>query len=353
VGVILFAVLASTGGETKTASNPVTRGSNPPTRLVVVFGAPGEPEFGANFAAQLDLWKQLSEKAGCSMTVIGNPDERPPEGEADTEPPAPNPATEATGPAIIHDRQKLRECLEAAPREDRAELWLILIGHGTFDGKEAHFNLWGPDVTATEMAEWLGPFQRPLAIVNTTSSSAPFLPKLAATNRVVITATRSGHELNFARFGLHFVQAMLDPASDLDHDGQTSLLEGFLSASYRVADFYKTEGRLATEHSLIDDNGDGLGTPADWFRGLRATKKARDNAQLDGLRAHQFHLIRSEAENALSPEVRARRDELERAIAHLRETRQDATDEDQYYADLEKLLLDLARLYQQATPKTE
>ncbi|MGE3308843.1 MAG: hypothetical protein AB7O66_02650, partial [Limisphaerales bacterium] len=126
-------------------------------------------------------------------------------------------------------------------------------------------------------------------------------------------------------------------------------LEAFLSASFQVAEFNKTEGRLATEHSLIDDNGDGLGTPSAWFRGLHPTKRSRDGAAVDGLRAHQIHLVRSAAENELSPEARARRDQLEVEIASLRD-RKSSVPEDQYYQDLETLLLELARLYQSPNP---
>ena len=39
-------------------------------------------------------------------------------------------------------------------------LWLVLIGHGTFDGRLAKFNLRGPDVTAGELNQWLGPIRR-------------------------------------------------------------------------------------------------------------------------------------------------------------------------------------------------
>src|SRR4029077_12153134 len=133
---------------------------------------------------------------------------------------------------------------------------------------------------------------------------------LSGTNRVVITATRSGNELNFTRFGEYFAKALADSRSDLDKDGQVSLLEAFLMASRHVTEFYKTEGRLMTEHALIDDNGDGQGTPADWFRGVRATKKARDGASLDGARANQVHLVLSQGELAVSADVRARRDAL-------------------------------------------
>jgi hypothetical protein len=191
------------------------------------------------------------------------------------------------------------------------------------------------------------PIRRPVAVIDTTSSSAPFVGKLTGENRVVVTATRSGYEQNFARFGRFFAEALESAQSDLDKDGQTSLLEAFLSAATRVNEFYKTEGRLATEHALIDDNGDGLGTSAEWFRGIRAVKKAREGASLDGARSHQFHLVRSDAEQKLAPAVRAKRDELEIAIARLRESKTQLP-EDEYYRRLEELMLELARLYEQA-----
>jgi hypothetical protein len=79
-------------------------------------------------------------------------------------------------------------------------------------------------------------------------------------------------------------------------------------------------------------------------------KKATAGAALDGLRAHQFHLVRSEQERKLSPETRARRDELELGIARLRESKSQMT-EDEYYQQLEKLLIEVARLYDGGTVK--
>jgi hypothetical protein len=151
----------------------------------------------------------------------------------------------------------------------------------------------GPDVSEAELAEWLRPVTRPLALINTSSASAPFLAKLAGRNRVVVTSTRSGNEQNYARFGRFLAAAITDAAADLDRDGQVSLLEAYLAASQRTAEFYAGAMRLATEHALLDDNGDGLGTPADWFEGVRATRQAKEGAAVDGPRAHQFHLIRS------------------------------------------------------------
>jgi hypothetical protein len=291
------------------------------TAVLVVVGAAGEDQYGTVFANEAADWQKLCSEAGAKCRVIGQAAEGP-----------------------VADHELLRQALEAEPKDGLTKLWLVLIGHGTFDGREAKFNLRGPDLTVTELALWLLPFHRPLAVIDTSSASAPFLSKLSGPDRAIVTATRSGDEQNYARFGPDFVAALADPKSDLDKDGEVSLLEAFLSASARVAEYYKTEGRLATEHALIDDNGDGLGTPPDWFEGVRAVKKAGGGAAVDGPLAQQFVLIPSAAERQLSPGVRAERDRLELAVAHLREGKAKLP-EDQYYAQLEALLLQLARLY--------
>jgi hypothetical protein len=291
--------------------------------VVVVVGAPGEPEFATNFLHQAELWKKACSAARCRQVVIG----------LDTA-------------GETNDYELLRQTLATEPKDGPADLWLVLIGHGTFNGKEARFNLRGPDFSATELAAWLKPFHRPLAVINEASSSAPFLNKLSGTNRVVITATRSGYEQNFTRFGQYFAEAITAPEADLDKDGQVSLLEAFLMASRRAAEFYKVEGRLATEHALLDDNGDGLGTPADWFRGLRAVKKPKEGTPVDGLLAQQFVLVRNNAENQFTPEQRARRDALERAVFLHRE-KKGQIPQDEYYRELENLLLKLAKFYEE------
>lgn len=290
--------------------------------VIVVVGAAGEAEFAADFKLQTEAWAKVTAQAQANYLLIGE--------------------DSADGPT---DRERVKAALEAEPKNSRGELWLVLIGHGTFDGKEAKLNLRGPDVSATEFSEWLKPFQRPLAVVDTTSSSAPFMAKLSAPQRVILTSTRSGFQQNYARFGKFFAEALADPKSDLDKDGQISLLESFLSASHRTAEFYKTEGRLATEHALLDDNGDGLGTPADWFRGVHATRRARDGAASDGVRAHQFHLVRSAEEQLLSPELRARRDKLEQRVSELRQAKEKMA-EHTYFHELEKVLLEIAQLYE-------
>jgi len=290
--------------------------------VVVVVGSPGMDEYGEKFEEWAARWEEAADRAGARRLRVGND----PSGET-------------------NDRERLERLIADEPKESTEALWVIFIGHGTFDGQSAKFNLRGPDVTATRLGEWLEPFKRPLVLIHCGSSSAPFINRLSHPQRIVVTATKSGFEQNYARFGEHLSAAIVDPAADLDKDDQTSLLEAFIFASARVAEFYEQAARLSTETALVDDNGDKLGTPAAWFRGIRATRRAKDGAKLDGLRAHQLHLIRSPQEQNMAPEVRTQRNELERQIEALRATKTEATDLDEHYDRLETLMVALARLY--------
>jgi len=311
LSALLFSVVLTARGDAS---------SNQPT-VIIVVGAAGEEEFGKAFAEWAGVWTKACEAGGARQTTLG------------------------LSPANVeNDLSELKQAITGEPTNSLSELWLVLIGHGTFDGREAKFNLRGPDLSATELTEWLKPFHRPVIVINCASSSSPFINKLSAPGRVLVTATRSGYEENYARFGKFIAAAITDPTADLDKDGQTSLLEAFIMASRQVGEFYAAAGRLVTEHALLDDNGDGLGTPADFFRGVRAVKKPVEGASVDGLRAHQIHLVRSGQEQQMSPEVRARRDELEVGIAKLREMKA-SLPVDEYYRRLENLMVTLAELY--------
>lgn len=305
--------------EPENAASPPSPGSQ---TVIVVVGAAGAPEYAPQFDRWAGLWKQACAKGDAEFIGIGLD---------------PNGGTP--------DRARLQEILAKQPQRTAAPLWLVLIGHGTFDGQTARFNLRGPDVSASDLAEWLKPFERPVAVIDTTSSSAPFMKELSAPGRIVITATKSGFEHNYARFGQYLAEAIAEPQADLDKDGQTSLLEAYLTASHAVGAFYTAAGRLATEHALLDDNGDALGTPAEWFRGIRPVQRARDDASLDGYRAHQFHLVQSATEAAMPPELRARRDQLELQIMELRDARSRYS-EAEYFSNLEPLVREIAHIYE-------
>jgi len=243
----------------------------------------------------------------------------------------------------------LKQALEVEPKESTNPLWIALLGHGTFDGREPKFNLPGDDLKASDLAEWLSPFRRTVVVVCSFSASGAWLKPLSASNRVIVTATKSGSEINYSRFGGYFAIAIGDPGADLNKDGQTSVLEAWLSAAQKTADFYKTEGRLATEHSLLEDNGDGLGTLSNFYAGVRAVKKPAGAGHPDGSRAHQIHLIPSSEERELTAELREQRDKLELELARLRDQKAAFPDE-VYFAKLEDVLLRIARLYQGEQP---
>jgi len=145
--------------------------------------------------------------------------------------------------------------------EDR--VMIVIIGHGTTAGSEAMINLPGPDVSATEVAGLLDalPTQR-VALVNTASSSGPWVEALAGPNRTIITATRSAQERNETWFGRHFVEALAGDAADLDKDGAVSLFEAYEYARSEVARQYQEQGLLLTEHALLSDDGDRRGSAA-------------------------------------------------------------------------------------------
>ena len=286
--------------------------------VLLVLGLGGEEEYTEIFRENISQWKLACSKAGVPCQVMGN-----------------NPG-----------ENELKEKLRARLAEVKdGELWLVLVGHGSFDGRVAKFNIAGDDFTAQELGEWCKPIRGNFVVINTTSASAPFLKELAGENRTVITATKSANEIFYSRFGEYFSKAIVGiKEADLDNDEQVSLLEAFLYSADRVKEFYTRAGRLATEHALIDDNGDGLGTRAEWFEGVTATKVAKDGAEPDGLRAMQQVLVPNELEKNFPPELRKRRDQLETEVRLLRRKKNDL-EEEAYYRDLEALLKELAMIY--------
>ncbi len=297
--------------------------------LLLVMGAPGEADYLAPFQRTTDTWIDAGDLAGLDVHTIGAAIK------AKTD-------TATTTPSL---RDELRDWLAAQPTSGTAPLWFVYIGHGTFDGRIAKLNLRGPDVSSTELREWLAPFSRPMVIVHGGSASAPFVNALSAPNRIVISATENANEINYARFGERFAKAVADPQADIDRDGQTSVLEAFIFAANETELFYDENGRLSTEHALIDDNGDGRGTPFDWFNGTRLIKKARQPTDSpDGKRAKLISLIPSLDEQNLTDDQRKTRDELEAKVEQLR-LQKETMETDDYYTQLELLFRQLSQIY--------
>ncbi len=141
-------------------------------------------------------------------------------------------------------------------------VFIVLLGHGTFDGDVAKFNLVGPDLSAKDWTDLIAGIQGRVALVNTTEASFPFLASLTAKGRVVITATDSPAQKYATVFPEYFVKAIKEASTDLDKNGRTSIYEVFVAASAAVKQHYEQRGQLTTERALLDDNGDGKGREA-------------------------------------------------------------------------------------------
>lgn len=212
-------------------------------------------------------------------------------------------------------------------------LFVFLIGHGSFD-KDAKFNLVGPDLSAGEYNALLSALPtRRVVVFNMSSASGEFIKPLAAKGRIVVTATRSGQETNATRFTEYLLVALLAADADTDQDGHISVLEAFNYANRLTADFYTRAGRLATEHALLEDNGDGVG-----------------HAKLeggDGLLARATYLdslsVEQAASNATNAKLMRDRTRLEAEIAQLiaRKSVMSAAD---YEKELERLFVELAKV---------
>jgi hypothetical protein len=213
----------------------------------------------------------------------------------------------------------------ASRAKNADEVFVLLIGHGSFDGQTAAFNIPGPDLTAADYAKLLGKIAAErIVFVNSTSSSGAFLTALSGPGRVIVTATKTGGERNDTEFPEYFVAAFNDDAADRDRNGHVSVAEAFEYAKTKVVQAFQQKGLLLTEHAVLEDSGEGR---------LAATVFLGTGRGADTLAA-----------DTSDPAVRAlveQREVLQRQIDALR-TRKPAMDPAQYDAEMEKLLTDLA-----------
>lgn len=284
---------------------------------VIISGAAG----GEKYVAQQQKWR--SDLAGTLTTVFAFPESN-----------VVVLAEESAGTlrsTAENVRRLLGDLRRRVTRDDT--LMVVLLGHGTFDGADAKFNLVGPDLTAIEWKSLLSDVPGRLVIVNTTEASFPFLEELSQRGRVIITATDSAAQRFATVFPEYFIRALSDLGSDFDKNGRVSIWEAFTAASAGVKQYYGQKGQLATEHPLIDDDGDGIGREA-------------DTPGADGAMAKSVYLdaepgtIAADAELAGLERQRAA---LEAQLEDLKTRKPSMTDE-QYQAELERILLQIARV---------
>lgn len=216
-------------------------------------------------------------------------------------------------------------------------LMLVFIGHGTYDGIDAKFNLAGPDLNAGEWNEMLDGLAGRVVVVNTTESSFPFLEELSSRGRVVITATDSAAQRFPTVFPEYFIRSLVDMSSDFDKNGHVSIWEAFTAASAGVKQHYAQRGQLSTERPLLDDDGDGVGreagAPGDDGMVARAVYLDSDPAVVP---TNDAQLVALERQRLV----------LEDRIENVK-TRKPSMSEADYQVELENILVELARIAQQ------
>ena len=213
-------------------------------------------------------------------------------------------------------------------------LFVVLIGHGTFDGIDAKFNLIGPDLESAEWAAALRAMSGRVVVVNTTAASFPFVERLSGPRRIVITETDSALQRYDTVFPEYFIKALEDEAADIDKNGRTSMWEAFAAATAAVRRHYQQRGQLATERALLDDNGDGIGKEAfdEGADGSTASRTYLDQA-LPGAPPTDEAMLK----------LLQRRTALETEVEELR-IRRSFLSPDEYAREFERVMIDLARV---------
>lgn len=336
---------AGQGGSNQNTPSPRIQNTQPPSKpradaetaaavdpnkfAIIVAGVGGEEAYKKKFTAQaMSLYDALTRRLGfdekhvylLTEDSIGGPENGPREN------------------YFRGTAEEVRNAFKAIKAEVKPDsiVLVVLIGHGSFDTQQAKFNLVGPDLAAKDygaLLDSLAPAR--VVLVNCASSSGEFVKPAAGENRIVITATRGGNEQNATVFAEHFIAALTDGAADADHNGRLSVLEVFNYATKLTADWYKQKDRLATEHALIEDNGDGVG---------HEEAKGGDGALASTTYLDSRHIEQAGADAELA-RLLGERQRLEEAVEKLKARKNEMKPED-YDTELERLLVELAKVNQ-------
>ena len=286
------------------------------TFYVTISGLGGEPDYDQRFKGWANDIDSSLKKAGGDSNVVT---------------------------LIAPTREQIKAKFDAIARDAKANdaLVVMLIGHGTYDGVEYKFNIPGPDITGMELAGMMDrvPANRQL-VMNGTSCSGASIEFLRKPNRVVISATKTGSEKNATIFARFWAEALRDPAADIDKNENVSALEAFHFAQKKTKEFFDTQKRLATEHSVLEDTGKGTG--------VAAAGNGPDPDTGEGKLASTFTVVRlgANAAAAKDPAKKAlldQKEQIESAIDELKYQKASMATDD-YKKQLTRLLLELSRI---------
>lgn len=281
--------------------------------MIIIRGADGVDAYKKPLDDSVSLWQSAAKKAKLEQQTIKGSD----------------------------SKKKILESLDKTAKGSTFPQWIIYVGHGTYLDGQAKLNLNGDDLSVDELKKALIPFKQEIIFINTASTSAPFLTSLSFPGRIIITATKNARQVYYTKFNEFMAKAIASPEADLDKDGQTSLLESFLTAGKNTHAFYEDDKRLRGEDALLDDNGDQLGTGIQQYKGLTPAKPSK---KIDGFRASQIYLLPNEEEASLDPEIRQERDSLEKDLYHLK-LKKETLSEEEYFQKLEVILKKISDVY--------
>ncbi len=285
---------------------------------LTVAGLGGEPDYEQRFtqqAADLDRIFRATGATAHVVTLSGK---------------------EATRAHLANALQTI--ATQAKPEDDFV---LTLIGHGSYDGVEYKFNLPGPDISAKNLAQLCDRIaSKRQLIVNTTSSSGGSVVTLAKKGRAVIAATKSGTEKNATVFARYWVEALQDARADVDKNETVSALEAFQYATTKTAAFYDSQKRLATEHAVFADTGDGAAA-------VRVASKATGEGRLlASVALVRFGTERTASANPAKRGLLARKEQLEARIDTLKYQRA-AMSPQEYRQQMTESLVALAKVQEE------
>ncbi len=301
-----------------------TSGFAQQSHLVVIAGLGGEPRYEQSFHSSASaMTDSARERFGLPDSAVIYL--------------APTPARDPqriTGRSTKENVEAVLERL-AATTGPSDRVFIFLIGHGTQRGDRSRFNLPGPDITDADFARLLRrfPTQR-IVFVNSASASGDFIPSLSGPNRTVVTATRSGSQRNETVFAEFFVRAFAGDGADADKDKRVSVLEAFEYAQREVRRHYESQDLLVTEHAMLDDNGDGVGSRT-------PDPRAGDGALAKTLFLSEGLRERIRPENPAVAALYRERLDLESRVEALK-LQKESMESGLYAEELEALLVELA-----------
>ena len=280
---------------------------------VTVAGLGGEPDYDQRFTATaLDLDKVFKASSDAHVYTL-------------------------TGAQATKTR--LTDTLATIARQAKPEddLIVTLIGHGTYDGVEYKFNLVGPDISATELANLCDRVRaRRQLVVNTTSASGGAIAALEREGRGVIAATKNGTEKNATVFARYWAEALQDPTADVDKSDSISAMEALAYADKKTATFYATQKRLATEHAVFEDTGHGDAVKV-------SAAEGRESALLQSLTIVRIGAAQAAMSDPAKRDLMMKKEDLEQKIDALKYQKA-AMEPGEYKKQLTAALLELATI---------